>query len=130
MTGQPQTAGEFLRYLRSNLHIYRLLVEVTREARRRRGGQVGIELVLERARWERHLATNGDAPYRLPNAHAAYWARLIMHMNPDLRGVFALRPSKADNSAPLTDSGQLRFWPEAQRDDGWLEEAARAVDGA
>ena len=91
-----------------------------------------MQLVLERARWEMYVPTIGNAtdPYKLNNDYAAFYARLIMHTCPDLRGVFVTRSSVADSGLEAVDSDQATLWPEAQRDDGWLEEAARVVEEA
>ncbi len=127
MSTRPKTTVKFLKFNRDNPHVYRELTRLTHTAKGHRGGQISIKLVYEGLRWETYTQTNGD-PYRFSNSFTAYYARLIMHLNPDLRGVFTLRPSVADEDACLVDADQIALWHEAQRNDGWLEEAARAVE--
>jgi hypothetical protein len=123
---QPPADVRFLKFHRENPHVYPLFVRFTRQAKMFHRG-VGINAVLERARWETYLSTDGD-PYKLNNNFAPYYARLIMRLNPDLNGVFTTRLSRADREAQLTYPGQSALWEEAERDDGWLEAAARDVE--
>jgi hypothetical protein len=124
---RPTPTVKFLRFHRENPHVYRDLVVLTRDTRSQLGAQLSIKFVYEGLRWKTYTETTGD-PYKLSNSFTSFYARLLMHCNPDLRGVFTLRPSVADEEALLIDADQLDFWPEARRDDGWLEDAARVED--
>jgi hypothetical protein len=126
MSARPKATVRFLRFHRENPHVYHALVELTRDARRQLGGQLTIKFVYEGLRYTMYKETSGD-PYKLSNSFTAFYARLIMHSVPDLRGVFMLRPSVADNDGRLTHADQVALWEEAQQDNGWLEEAARAI---
>lgn len=87
---------KFEKFHRENPHVYRVLVALAREWKRRTGrDEIGIAALFERARWEIALATTGS-DYKLTNSYRAFYARLIMQREPDLRGLFALRNSIAD----------------------------------
>lgn len=79
-----------------NPRVYVILVRLAREWIQRTGRhKLGIKTLYERARWEIVLATK-DPDFKLNNNYTAFYARLIMHENPDLRGIFDLRLSEAD----------------------------------
>ena len=124
---RPPATVKFLRFNQDNPHVYNLSARFTREAQAALGAPLGINFVMERVRWETSVVTTGGDPYRINNNFAPFYARLIMHTCPDLRNVFVTRTSVADADLDVTDSDQATLWEEAQRDDGWLEEAARAV---
>jgi len=74
--------------------VYRTLVYFARQWRSRRGPEsiVGIGALYERARWEMSFASLDDeSSPRLSNSHRAFYARLIMHRNADLEGIFTLK---------------------------------------
>ena len=128
MTTRPRATVRFLKFNRENPHVYHLFVRFTREAVSRWGsGVVGIRGVIDRARWEPGLQTTGR-PYKLHENFSPFYARLIMYLNSDLQGVFTLRQSVADDPGRQTHPDQGALWEEAQQDNGWLEEAARAVE--
>jgi hypothetical protein len=52
------------------------------------------------------ISTTGD--FKLNNNYRAHYARLIMHQEPDLDGIFELRRSKADILPPEDLRGRLR----------------------
>lgn len=85
----------FWRFHDQHPMVYRLLVQLTREFLRRTGKRrVSIAMAWERARWEYELET-GEAP-KLDNSLKAYYARLIMAQEIDLRDVYETRRSAAD----------------------------------
>jgi hypothetical protein len=96
-TDEHLTPGErFERYHRNNPAIYAVLVSLAREWVARTGRRrVGIKSLVERTRWEIAVRTN-DPDYKIGNTHVAFYARLIMAQEPDLAGLFELRPSIAD----------------------------------
>lgn len=132
MIGQPRADGRnlrsrFLTFHIENLHVYHAIVALAREYRARRGpyAKIGIDLLIARLRWDVVVNTSGD-PYRLANEHRAFYARLVMHREPDLRGVFDTRPSEADFAEPNPD--WLTLWAEAEQDSTWLDYAGRVLD--
>lgn len=90
-------AQKFEQFHTENPRVYTTLVRLAREWINRTGRQkLGIKTLYERARWEIALATS-DPDYKLNNNFTAYYARLIMHREPDLDGLFDLRASSADD---------------------------------
>lgn len=95
LCGPATVAERFREFHAANPHVYDTLVALTREYVRRTGRHtVGIAAVFERARWEMALQTT-ETP-KLNNSYRAYYARLIMAREEDLREVFATRTSLAD----------------------------------
>jgi hypothetical protein len=103
-------------------------VRFAREAKAALGTPIGINFVMERVRWETSVVTRSGDPYRVNNNFAPFYARSIMHTCFDLQGVFVTRASVADSEGRSADPDQVALWEEAQRNDGWLEEAARTVE--
>lgn len=83
-----------------NPHVYPVLVGLARDMKRIGAKKGSIAQVFEVARWNISIQTN-DPDYRLQNSYRAFYARLIMHQEPDLDKFFNVRSSKAD--AWLTD---------------------------
>jgi hypothetical protein len=86
-------AERFEIFERENPHVYRTLVRLAREWVERTGGRkIGTKALFEVARWQIALATN-DKDFKLNNNYTAYYARLMMHREPELAGLFDLRHS-------------------------------------
>ena len=86
----------FDRFHADNPRVYEVLVRLAREWVARFGShKLGIATLYERTRWEISLATS-DPDFKLNNNFRAYYARLIMLREPDLKGLFDLRSSEAD----------------------------------
>lgn len=86
----------FATFHNENPHVYDVLVQLTREYVDRTGqDQCGLSLVYGRARWELAIRTT-DPKFALNNNFMAFYARMIMTREPDLKGVFRLRRSAAD----------------------------------
>lgn len=91
---------EFLQFHRANPQVYRMLVQITRSMLAQGRRRLGIGDVYERLRYHIRMATNIDPryyqpdgkPMKLANAHRAYYARLIMQQEPDLKDVFVVKP--------------------------------------
>ncbi|OBS01863.1 hypothetical protein A9W98_17930 [Mycobacterium gordonae] len=89
-------AERFEAFDRANPHVYTTLVRLAREWIQRTGRhKLAIATLFERARWEIALATT-DPEFKLNNNFRAFYARLIMHREPDLTDLFDLRSSEAD----------------------------------
>lgn len=78
-----------------NPHVYRKLRELARIAKASGATQYGIAGLFERLRWLSQIETQGD-PYRLNNSYRAFYARLLMAQEPDLRGFFVTRAEATD----------------------------------
>jgi hypothetical protein len=95
----PTTLAErFARFHADSPQVYDTLCTLARQwvtvtGRRR----LGIATLYERARWELAISTS-DPDFKLNNSYRAYYARLIMVQETDLRGLFEIRKSEADES--------------------------------
>lgn len=89
-------AQRFERFNAENPNVYATLVRLARDWSRQTGGhKIGIKSLYEVARW--HIALETNTPdYKLNNSYTAFYARLIMLQERDLRGIFDLRVSEAD----------------------------------
>jgi hypothetical protein len=94
-------AKAFEKFDAENPHVYRALVDVTRQMYERGMRRVSVDFVYHIARWSIITATN-DIGFKLNDHYTAFYARLIMWLEDDLDGMFALRPSEADEWARLT----------------------------
>ena len=90
------TTDKFYTFHKSNQHVYKNLVAMARQYRRRHGknSKVGIKMLWEKLRWDYRMSTD-HCEFKLNNNYPAYYARLIMQANDDLNGVFELRERSA-----------------------------------
>lgn len=96
---RPASRAEekFRAFHEANPHVYRELLRLALEMRRRGREKWGIAGIFEVLRWNRAMQT--DAPdYKLCNTHRAFYARMLMEQEPELRGFFDLRQSVADGA--------------------------------
>lgn len=90
-------SAKFDEFHRDNPQVYRILVELARQWVKGTGRyKLGIGALYERARWEIAIRTS-DPDYKINNNFRAFYARLIMHREIDLAGLFELRTSEADD---------------------------------
>ena len=76
--------------------VYRELVKLARQWKQAGHSKLGIAALFERLRWEWHMSgVQSDDGYKLSNNFKAHYARLIMEQEPDLDGIFNIRPLKA-----------------------------------
>ena len=85
----------FERFHRENPGVYRRLLEMARELRRKGRTRLGIGMLFEVLRYESLIQTTGE-PWKLNNTHRAWYARMLL-AEPDLQGLFETRASIADN---------------------------------
>lgn len=95
--GPTPLCGKFKKFHADHPEVYAALVRFTREAVARGRRRVGIAAVYERARWELSIRATAKEPAALNNSYKAFYARLIMAQEDDLRGVFETRASVADH---------------------------------
>lgn len=90
----PETIQErFERYHREHPEVYRLLVNLARQAHAR-GKRVGIKCLFEIVRWNFWIR-RGDEGFVLNNDFTSRYGRLIMQREFDLRDYFETRELKA-----------------------------------
>lgn len=95
----PTAAQRFEKFHADNPRVYAALVSLAHQWVRATGSRkIGINALFERARWELAVETN-DPEFRLNNNWAPWYSRLIAIQEDDLRDVFELRPSGADDWA-------------------------------
>lgn len=82
----------FERFHTENPLVYRTIVAKAREWRAAGNGKVGMSLLYGMVRWVLALETKGD-PYRVNDHYQAYYARLVMWLEPDLADIFDTRRS-------------------------------------
>jgi hypothetical protein len=96
---EPTIEQAFWRFHRENPHVYDRLVRLARVWNQRRPGRkMGMKMLFEVLRWEVNtgtqvgsaVSTTGD-DFKLNNNYHALYARLIMHREPDLDGLFETR---------------------------------------
>lgn len=75
--------------------IYELLVELTRDVKRRGKTTYSMKAIFERARWHFEIE-RGEDDFKLNNNYTALYAREIMQREPDLSGFFETRRRKAN----------------------------------
>ena len=89
----------------TNPHIYDELVDMAREAKARQYGKLGIRMFWEVLRWNQLIKTElpDEDGYKLNNIFPSFYARLIMHEEPDLEGVFEVRGNSWLNNQKESD---------------------------
>lgn len=95
--GQPPAVLAFRQFHRENPQVYVQLVRLARRARRSGQTRLGMKQLFEVLRWRVMLSTT-DPDFKLNNNYTAHYARLIMEREADLRGMFELRRSYADET--------------------------------
>jgi hypothetical protein len=87
--------ARFREFHANNPQVYAELLKLARRARGRGVERLGIKMLWERLRWELQVETYhpGDDTFRLNNNWHAFYARLLMGENPELRGLFETRES-------------------------------------
>lgn len=92
-----EVGDRFEQFHKDNPIVYTTLVRLAREWKTKFGNdtKVGLAALRETARWEIAFATD-DTDFKINNNYTPFYARLIMHENPDLAGLFDLRYSEAD----------------------------------
>jgi len=81
---------QFLLFHIANPEILGILENIALDLLNQGWKKGSINLIFERVRWLYAIQTQGDK-YKLNNNHRAFYARLIMMINPDLDGFFSIR---------------------------------------
>lgn len=90
------TAEKFEAHVRRDPHVYSVLTRLARRYQVATGeDQQSMQRIFEIARWDEKVRTKGEGDFELNNDFAAFYARLIMWLEPDLRGAFQIRRSVA-----------------------------------
>lgn len=102
---------KFVEFHAANPHVYERLVALARQARARGRDKLGMKMLFEVVRWEHTLRTD-DPEFKLNNNYTAFYARLIMAREPDLRGIFDTREQRHERPS--------RGWVHVDAGDGRL----------
>lgn len=87
--------AEFQDFHRANPHVYRILRQMALDYKRAGNRRCGIKMLWEALRYSSGVQTQGD-PYKLNNNYTAYYARLLMRQERELRGFFEIRGRRAE----------------------------------
>jgi hypothetical protein len=93
-TGKLSIEQRFREFHAENPQIYRRLVTLAREMRRKRE-HWGIRPLIEIVRYEHAMTTDSDDGFKINNDYCSRYARLIMESEPGLDGFFETRELKA-----------------------------------
>jgi hypothetical protein len=89
--------GKFENYDAEHPEVYRQLVRLSYEWKAAGRSKLGIKTLIERLRWEWHVAGLQDSDgYKINNNFAPHYARKIMANNPQLEGLFETRQLTAE----------------------------------
>ena len=83
---------EFMAFHGDNPQVYKALTRFAREWKGAGKDRIGVKCLYERVRWELSLSTTGE--FKLNNNYTAFYARLIMAQEPDLKNLFTTRRQK------------------------------------
>ena len=95
-TPAPKVEGstideQFASFHSLNPHVYRAIVAVARRYKRQGKTRISMKGLFEFFRITYGLRTVGDDEYQLNNNYTSRYARLVMTLEPDLKGFFELR---------------------------------------
>lgn len=94
-TWDEPTAAKFAAYNRENPQVYAALRKFALEAKRAGRERMGMKALFERVRWFTQVEAQGDS-FSLNNNYTAFYARMLMDLEPELAGFFETRKAKAD----------------------------------
>lgn len=84
----------FWSFHRKNPQVYRKIVEMTREAKRRGKRKIGMKMLFEVIRWEHLVHTRSD-DFALNNNYTSRYVRLLSEDHPELANMFEIRSIKS-----------------------------------
>ena len=95
----PKLVQAFMEFHADNPQVYSELRRLSLELLGKSRQHYGIGGLFEVLRWQ-HAMSTSDTEFKLNNNHRAFYARLLMHNEPTLKGFFELRRSQGDGWAP------------------------------
>lgn len=91
----------FVKFHNDNPNIYKVLEAGAFEWNAKRPGwPLGIDLLICYVRWELPVNIAEFVDFKINDKFSAYYARLLMHRNPELADLFECRKSEADEFLP------------------------------
>jgi hypothetical protein len=89
---------KFKNFHAANPHVYAKVRELAFTVKARGDRRFGMKAVFEQLRWLSAFDTTNDL-FKLNNDFTAYYTRLLLKDEPELRAVFTTRRSQADSIA-------------------------------
>lgn len=89
-------ADRFDRFHRANPAVYRTIRSIAFDLKSHGIHEFGIAAIFERMRWLYSIQTIGDT-YKLNNSYRAFYARLLMKNEPQLRDFFETRVQTSES---------------------------------
>lgn len=91
--------ARFLEFHHGNPHIYRQLVDLSRQWRDAGHEKCSIDMLFHLLRWEYGVQTHTSDGFRLNDHFTSRYARLIAANEPDLAHLFSTRTLRSDWTA-------------------------------
>lgn len=92
LEAETEMRRNFREFHAKNPQVYKALVRLARQAKERGKNKIGVELLVNVARWEMWLRTEDDhSDFKINSNYKPFYARLIMEQEPDLGGIFETR---------------------------------------
>lgn len=91
----PDPTADFLAFHHDNPIVWVTLKKLCFDWQALGKSRVGFALFYNQCRWVLSLAIKGDGVFELNNNNAAFYARALMHYEPELRGLFETRKAPA-----------------------------------
>lgn len=88
---QPSPADQkFWEFHKKNPQVFDELVKLCEQAKRAGRKRIGIKMMFEVLRWNRHMDTS-DEDFKLNNNYAPRYARILVEKHPEYNGLFETR---------------------------------------
>lgn len=85
------TTADFLAFHRANPNVYTTLRRLAKDWLRAGKGHCSMTLLYNIVRWRESLLIEGNGLFELNDHYVPFYSRALMHYEPELRGMFALR---------------------------------------
>jgi hypothetical protein len=95
--------NEFVAFHRGNPHVYERIVNLARAAVDRGAAKLGMKQLFEVLLWEVSMRTRDWTEFKLNNNYTSYYARLVMHREADLAGIFDVRQQRDEFDPGMLD---------------------------
>lgn len=96
--GRRSIQERFMAFHRAHPEVYARLVKLARDVTAAGRARIGISMLWETLRYFSVIEglPDPDEDFKLSNDYRSRYARLIMEQEPDLAGLFELRPLRAE----------------------------------
>ena len=87
---------KFEKFHNKNPHVYDVLERFALEAKNKGKKKIGIDLLIQRARWEVIMNTETFDGFKINNSFSSRYVRLLIEKNPMLEDLFELRKIRTE----------------------------------